>query len=206
MITIIDYNMGNIGSIINMFKKLGIDSICTNDKDKIKSAEKLLLPGVGHFKNGMKELEKSGLIELLNFKVLEEKTPILGICLGMQLMTNFSEEGNCKGLGWVDSEVKKISFDDPSLKIPHMGWNKVKLNKEHQLLNNLEEDSRFYFVHSYAVKCNCESDILTYTHYGNDFVSSFQKENILGVQFHPEKSHKFGMQLLKNFANIKKVL
>jgi glutamine amidotransferase len=198
MITIIDYGMGNLGSIENMIKKIGYKSITTSDIEKIKSAKKLILPGVGAFDNGTKNLKEYGLIDILNQKVLIDKIPILGICLGMQLMTKSSEEGNLKGLGWVDAQAKKFISD--KLKIPHMGWNIVTHKKNSKLFDELESEKRFYFVHSYCVSCNNQDDILTTTPYTYDFVSSYEKDDIIGVQFHPEKSHKFGMNLIRNFV------
>lgn len=198
MITIIDYSMGNLGSIANMIKKVGHKSIITSDLEEIKNATKLILPGVGSFDNGMRNLAELGMIEVLNQKVLVEKTPILGICLGMQLMTKSSEEGKLAGLRWVDAQTKRFVSD--TLKIPHMGWNIIKHQKESTLFDECESEKRFYFVHSYCVSCNIQEDILANTNYTQDFVSLFEKENIIGVQFHPEKSHKFGMQLLKNFV------
>lgn len=197
MIVIVDYGMGNLGSIANMIKKVGYKSIITSDLKEVKKATKLILPGVGSFDNGMRNLKELGMIEVLNQKVLIEKTPVLGICLGMQLMTKSSEEGKLSGLGWIDAETKKFVSD--TLKIPHMGWNIIKHQKNSQLFDEIEREKRFYFVHSYCVSCNQEADILTNTNYIQDFVSSFEKENIVGVQFHPEKSHKFGMSLIKNF-------
>lgn len=197
MIIVIDYGMGNLGSIANMIKKVGYKCIITSDLEEIKKATKLILPGVGSFDNGMKNLENLGMIEVLNQKVLVEKTPILGICLGMQLMTKSSEEGNLVGLGWIDAQTKRFVSD--TLKIPHMGWNIIKHQKESKLFDESESEKRFYFVHSYFVSCNQKADILTNTNYTQDFVSSFEKDNVIGVQFHPEKSHKFGMDLIKNF-------
>lgn len=198
MVTIIDYGMGNLGSISNMIKKIGYKSVITSDLEKIKKATKLVLPGVGSFDNGMKNLENLGMIEVLNQKVLGDKIPILGICLGMQLMTKCSEEGALNGLGWIDAKTKKFVSD--TLKIPHMGWNVVNHQKDSSLFNEqLESEKRFYFVHSYYVDCFNNEDILTTTPYTHDFVSSFEKENIIGAQFHPEKSHKYGMTLLNNF-------
>lgn len=198
MIVVIDYGMGNLGSIANMIKKVGHKCIITSDLDVIKNATKLILPGVGSFDNGIRNLAEFGMIEVLNQKVLVEKIPILGICLGMQLMTKSSEEGTLAGLGWINAQTKKFVSD--SLKIPHMGWNIIKHEKESKLFNELNTEKRFYFVHSYCVSCNQKLDILTNTNYIQDFVSSFEKENIIGVQFHPEKSHKFGMNLIKNFV------
>jgi len=198
MITIIDYGMGNLGSIANMVKKVGGQSFITSDLNEIKKATKLILPGVGSFDNGMSKLRELDLIDILNKKVLEDKVPIMGICLGMQLMTNFSEEGKLVGLGWIDAQSKKFVSD--KLKIPHMGWNIIYQKKVSKLFDELTSEKRFYFVHSYCVSCNKEEDILTKTSYVHDFVSSFERENIIGVQFHPEKSHKFGMALFKNFV------
>lgn len=198
MIVVVDYGMGNLGSIANMIKKVGHKCIISSDLEEIKKATKLILPGVGSFDNGMKNLNKLGIIELLNQKILIEKTPILGICLGMQLMTKSSEEGNLSGLGWVDAKTNKFLSD--TLKVPHMGWNIIKHQKRSKLFDEMESEKRFYFVHSYCVSCNDKKDILTNTNYTQDFVSSFEKKNILGVQFHPEKSHKFGMSLIKNFV------
>jgi len=197
MITIVDYDMGNIGSISNMIKKLGYKNIITSSPKEIDKANRLILPGVGSFDSGMKNLINLKLIEILNKKVLLDKTPILGICLGMQLMTNTSEEGSLDGFGWIDADTEKFVFED--LQIPHMGWNRIKQKKDSNIIPLLEDERRYYFVHSYYVECHNKEDILTTTTYGKDFVSSFQKDNILGVQFHPEKSHRFGMELLKNF-------
>jgi glutamine amidotransferase len=190
--------MGNLGSIANMIKKVGNKSIITSDLEEIKKASKLILPGVGSFDNGMKSLKELGMVEVINQKVLVEKTPILGICLGMQLMTKSSEEGKLSGLGWVDAQTKKFVSD--TLKIPHMGWNIIKHQKSSKLFDEMESEKRFYFVHSYCVSCNNQEDVLTTTPYTHDFVSVFEKENIIGAQFHPEKSHKFGMSLIKNFV------
>lgn len=202
MLIIVDYGLGNLGSIKNMLKKIGVESEITSDSEKISTASKLILPGVGAFDNGMTNLKEAGLIDVLNKKVLDEKTPILGICLGMQLMTNSSEEGSEKGLGWINAETKKFDFSGTEKKypVPHMGWEYVKPKKASRLFENMYEEPRFYFVHSYFVSVNNPEDALLETNYGFDYVSGFEKGNIVGVQFHPEKSHKFGMVLLKNFA------
>lgn len=201
-VVIIDYKIGNIGSIINMFKKIGVEAKLSSNKDEIFNAEKLILPGVGSFDNGMKNLRESGLIEVLNNKVLKDNTPLLGICLGMQLLMESSEEGKERGLGWIDGEVKKFCFGEnkDKLKVPHMGWNTVVPTNKETLYKGFDEENRFYFVHSYHVVCKNKENILGTSHFGYDFTSSIYKNNIFGVQFHPEKSHKFGMQLLKNFA------
>jgi glutamine amidotransferase len=204
MIVVVDYKMGNIGSILNMFKKIGISATSSSSSDQIEKAEKLILPGVGSFDAGMENLKRSGLIPILSEKVIRKRTPILGICLGMQLFGSKSEEGGMLGLGWIDAETAKFKFVEgqSNLKIPHMGWNNIVLKKESPLFKDMPEDSRFYFVHSYHLVCNDEKDIVAKTFYGYEFTSIVQKENIYGVQFHPEKSHKFGMKLLKNFAEI----
>lgn len=204
MITIIDYNAGNIKSIQNMLKRIGVKSCISSNSEEIEQAEKLILPGVGHFDYGMMNLKQSGLVDVLNKKVVDEKTPLLGICLGAQLLGNGSEEGNEKGLGWIDMDVVKFDKSKLSenLKIPHMSWNEINIKKNSKLLEGLNNDSRFYFVHSYHMKCNDEKNVLTNTIYGYEFTSAVEKENIFGVQFHPEKSHKFGMKLLENFSNI----
>lgn len=200
MVTIIDYGAGNIGSIVNMIRRVGYDSIVSSNPDDIRKADKLILPGVGSFNHGMSQLNKSGLVEVLNQKVLEEKIPILGICLGAQLFTNGSEEGDLRGLGWFDAEVNRFKFDlSSNLKTPHMGWNLLDGAKKSRLLNDLPLDPRFYFVHSYYLNPKNESDILATTTYGHKFVAALEKDNIIGCQFHPEKSHKFGMKIIKNF-------
>jgi glutamine amidotransferase len=200
MITIVDYRMGNLGSILNMLKKIGQAAQITADPALIESADKLLLPGVGAFDSGMENLDRSGLIPLLNRRVLEDRVPTLGICLGMQLMTRSSEEGTRTGLGWVDAEALRFRPDDASLKVPHMGWNRVMPVRDSPLTDDLPEGPRFYFVHSYYVRCQDPGDVLLTTPFGAPFASAFHRGNVWGVQFHPEKSHKFGMALLRNFA------
>ena len=203
MITIIDYKTGNLGSIQNMLKKIRIESLITSDADEIAKATKLIIPGVGAFDQGMNNLIELGLVDILNKKVKEEKIPVLGICLGMQLMTNRSEEGKIPGLAWIDANTTRFCFSDTSkYKSPHMGWNFINQHKESRLFNEMYPEPRFYFVHSFFVSVSEPVDILTSTIYETEFTSSFEKGNILGVQFHPEKSHKFGMKLLKNFAEL----
>jgi len=202
MIVVVDYGLGNLGSIANMLKKIGAHAVVSSDPAVVEKADKLILPGVGAFDAGMKNLETRGLIPLLNYRVLEQKTPILGVCLGMQLLCKRSEEGQLPGLGWLGAEVIRFNFDGniANLKIPHMGWNTLAVRQPHPLFADLEAENRFYFVHSYHVVCADMGNVLAQTNYGFDFASAVVKDNIMGVQFHPEKSHKFGMRLYKNFA------
>lgn len=200
MITIVDYHMGNLGSILNMLKKIGQPAQVTADPALIAAADKLVLPGVGAFDAGMDNLERSGLVPLLNRRVLEDRVPTLGICLGMQLMTRSSEEGTRAGLGWIDAEALRFRPADAALKVPHMGWNRVMPARPSPLTDELPDEPRFYFVHSFYVRCHDRADVLLTTPFGEPFASAFQRGNVWGVQFHPEKSHKFGMALLRNFA------
>ncbi|MCH8332208.1 MAG: imidazole glycerol phosphate synthase subunit HisH [Bacteroidetes bacterium] len=201
MIAIIDYGLGNLRSIQYKLKRFQVESIITSDPSELDKAEKLILPGVGAFGKGMENIEKNGLREILDKKVLEDKTPILGICLGMQLFTNRSEEGNVDGLGWIDGTTRKFDFENGSeLKIPHVGWNSVAIANGNRFIQDIDDDSVFYFVHSYYVECNDETDVLADTNYGVDFVSILNKGNIYGTQFHLEKSRLLGVQMLANFC------
>ena len=203
MIVIIDYGLGNLASIQNMIRRAGGKSIISSNPDEIAQATKIILPGVGSFDNGMKNIRELNLVELLDKKVLTDKTPLLGICLGMQLLANKSEEGTLPGLGFIDGEVVKFRAENGiKLHIPHMGWNEVKIAKKHKLVENFEGETRFYFVHSYHIICKNNADVLTQTFYGGDFTSAVTRENIMGTQFHPEKSHKFGLRLFKNFLEM----
>lgn len=203
MIVIIDYGIGNLASVFNMFKKIGVkDVIISNSHNDIERASKLLLPGVGAFDAGMHNLESSGLLEILNKKALIDKVPFLGICLGMQLLTRSSEEGIKKGLGWIDAETLKFNFNpDLGFRIPHMGWDYINVIKKNLLVSE-NEKSRYYFVHSYYVKCDSPDQSIATCNYGKDFTCMVNKDNIFGAQFHPEKSLRFGMKLLDNFAKI----
>lgn len=186
-----------------MLKKIRIDSVITSDLKDISRATKIILPGVGSFDNGMKNLVELGLLDILNRKVIDEKIPVLGICLGMQMMTRRSEEGDLPGLSWIKGEAVKFIFKDTAeYKIPHIGWNHISLTKESRLFKDMYPLTRFYFVHSFYVVPDDYSDVLSSTIYETEFVSAFEKGNMLGVQFHPEKSHKFGMKLLKNFSEL----
>ena len=202
MITIVDYGMGNLGSVLNMFKKIGVASKITSNLEEIKSATKLLLPGVGSFDRAMHKINDSGIKKILDYKVLTEETPILGICLGMQLLTNSSEEGVEKGLGYINASAKRFHFKDKKMKVPHMGWNLVNKSTNSKLTNDFIEESRFYFVHSYYVEVENQVNSILKTKYGLEFDSAIQNKNVYGAQFHPEKSHKFGMKLLDNFSKI----
>lgn len=199
MIVIIDYGVGNLHSVLKSFKILGVEAVISSKIEDIEKADKLVLPGVGHFKKGMDNLREIGLINILNKKVLKEKTPILGICLGMQLFTKFSEEGNVKGLGWFDANTVKLKSDS-KFRVPHIGWNNIIIHKDHPLFGDVGLDESFYFVHSFYVVCNNKADVLSTTKYGKMFSSAIQKDNIIGTQFHPEKSYKGGLQILKNFV------
>jgi len=201
-IVVIDYRMGNIRSILKTINKFGYNVLVTDDFDTIKMAGKLILPGVGHFQKGMERLKERNLIELLNQRVLKEKTPILGICLGMQLFSKFSEEGYTEGLGWINANTVRFNVDNAKYKIPHIGWNTLTNKKESKLFKDISPDNEYYFVHSYHVQCEDSKDILALTNYGCDFVSAIEKDNIFGTQFHPEKSHDWGARILFNFLKI----
>lgn len=205
MIAILDYNMGNVASIENMLKRIGYtDAVITSDIQIIGKADKIILPGVGAFDYGMNNLHSLGITDVLQEKVLEQNTPLLGICLGMQLLTEDSEEGVLSGLGFFKAHTVKfpLEWNGTNLKIPHMGWDYVTPKSHSPLFSNCSADIRFYFVHSYYVSCEDQSEVLATTQYGNEFASVIGRDNIFGVQFHPEKSHRFGMNLLKNFVEL----
>lgn len=203
MITIVDYGMGNLGSVFNMFKKIGVEAKISSEVEEISRAEKLVLPGVGSFDAAMKRIEELGMTNTLNELVNKNKIPVLGICLGMQLLMESSEEGKEKGLGWIKGKAigfkKRISQE---YKIPHMGWNDVSVKNASRLTENYSEEIRFYFVHSYFVRAEHEENSMFKCIYGLEFDAGVYKDNIFGVQFHPEKSHKYGMQLFKNFSDL----
>ncbi|MEQ8523504.1 imidazole glycerol phosphate synthase subunit HisH [Gracilimonas sp.] len=200
---IVDLGIGNVGSLQNMIRRVGGDAITSSSKDSILEAEKLFLPGVGAFDNAMNKLDEYDLIEVLNKKVLEDKTPVLCICLGMQLITEKSEEGDLPGLGWIKGRAKKFTFTGKEFKIPHMGWNTVTVkNNQSKLNSDVLENSRYYFVHSYHVECENDEDILCTVNYGREFVAAIERDNIFATQFHPEKSHKFGMDLIESYLKI----
>lgn len=200
MIVIIDYGMGNLRSVKKAFDRIQVESIISTSVNDIENATKLILPGVGHFKNGMENINSKGLMQVLNKRVILEKTPILGICLGMQLFTKSSEEGNVQGFNWIDAQTIKFKALNERLKIPHMGWNTLNVINKKAVLDEINDQDPFYFVHSYYVQCNNPSDVISTTDYGSEFVSSVQKDNITGMQFHPEKSHSAGLKILSNFC------
>lgn len=200
MVTIVDYGMGNLYSVKNMLKYLGYESIISRDTDVLSKAERLILPGVGNFGEAMRNINESGIRGVLDYKVLEEKTPVLGICLGMQLFSGYSDEGECEGLGWIPGEVKKFELSGQHLKVPHMGWDYIERQEDSQLLEMPLDGERYYFVHSYYVRCSERKNAVALTEYGITFDAVIQRENIVGTQFHPEKSHRFGMNILKNFV------
>ena len=202
-IAVVDYGMGNLHSIKKKLNQLGVLSVITNDKLEIQSADRILLPGVGHFGKAMDNLANLNLIEVLNEAVLINKKPILGICLGMQLMATYSEEGHKKGLGWFDAKVVKFNVKDTlKYKVPHTGWNQIKIEKNSKIMVGIDDLSEVYFVHSYHYVVNNYIDMLNSTHYEYKFTSAVEKDNIFGVQYHPEKSHDIGIQILKNFVSL----
>lgn len=202
---IIDYGLGNPNSIKNMLLKSGFEGVIISNKfNVLNSAKYLILPGVGNFEQGMKNLKNTGLDNELNELVLVQKKPILGICLGMQLMTSFSEEGNCEGLGWIDASTYKFTFEDKKIKVPHMGWTDTEFMQSPFSDTEYEEKvPRFYHVHSYFVTCKNQEEVLSKASYGGiTFHNGFKKGNIIGVQFHPEKSHIFGMSFFKTLLGL----
>lgn len=200
-VVIVDYGLGNLSSVQNMFRKAGCEVEVTSDPATIRTASRLVLPGVGAFDHGMRNLAERGLVDVLNEAVLGRKIPVLGICLGLQLMSRRSEEGVRQGLGWLAADTVRFAFPSRSetLRVPHMGWNTVKKAAETFLCPSVSDDARFYFVHSYHVRCDDPADIALTAHYGTDFVAAAVRGNIAGTQFHPEKSHKFGLALLSAF-------
>lgn len=204
MIAIVDYGLGNIKAFSNIYRSLDIPVLIAKEPSDLIKATKIILPGVGAFDHAMEQLDQSGMRPLLEEMVVAKSTPVMGICVGMQMLANKSEEGTLGGLGWIDGSVKK--FDITKIKhhtrLPHMGWNDVTTIRSSKLFLNLESDSQFYFLHSFYFECHKEEDILAVADYGGEFACAVNNNNIYGVQFHPEKSHKYGIQLLKNFANL----
>lgn len=204
MITLVDYGVGNINAFVNVYKRLDVPVKIAKTRTDLIGAEKLILPGVGHFDHAMTQLNQSGMRETLDDLVIDKDIPVVGICVGMQMMAKSSDEGDMEGLGWIDAQVK--IFDrkkiDYVTQLPHMGWNDVKPVKDLALFNGLEKDAIFYFLHSYYFECNCSEDILAITNYGGEFTSAAHYKNRFGIQFHPEKSHHYGEVLLGNFAKL----
>ena len=201
MISVLDYGACNVGSVIRMIERAGGTAQRISSPDEVLAAKKLLIPGVGAFDYGMTKLASRELLPALNVAARETRIPVLVICLGMQLMCRSSEEGALPGLGWIDAEVRHFTASETcELRVPHMGWNTLRVVRENSLVSSDGEEKRFYFVHSYKISCNDPADPIALTHYGEDFVSAFQRQNIFGVQFHPEKSHRFGMALMRRFV------
>lgn len=203
MIVIVDYGVGNVHSILNMLKKIGVDAKLSESPNDVLTADKVILPGVGSFDYGMKQLEETGYKDAVIEFATKSKKPLLGICLGMQMLGLSSEEGTLPGLKLIPFESKKFNLINTKLKVPHMGWDYVvPTNKEIKFVENFDDEFRFYFVHSYYAVCEQQENVLLTCDYGVEFAAGVHKENIYGVQFHPEKSHRFGMQLLKNFSEV----
>lgn len=200
MVGIINYGLGNLGSIQNMLKVIGEKSIISSEMQELDKCDRYILPGVGAFDAGMSKLDESGLTAFIKEKALVEKKPILGICLGMQLLGRKSEEGSLPGLGLIPFDNIRFKLQDTELRVPHMGWDIVDFKQENPLIKGLQGTQRYYFVHSYHAKCDSQANVLMTCDYGYEFAAAVVNENIMGVQFHPEKSHDFGMALLANFV------
>jgi glutamine amidotransferase len=199
-LTIIDYDAGNVGSVANIVKKAGGQAVVSKDPGEIARATRLVLPGVGHFGTAMSRLRASGIAKAMEDAVRGRGVPLLGICLGMQLLARHSEEGDCEGLGWLNAEVIRFRLPEgSSLRIPHMGWNTVRATSDDWLLSGIPDDPRFYFVHSYHMVCSDPSDEIARSSHGYEFAAAVGRANIRATQFHPEKSHKFGLAVIRNF-------
>lgn len=202
MIVVVNSGTANVGSVVNMLKKVGATGVISQDPDVIRKAERLILPGVGSFDAGVSGWRQLGLWECLDEVARDRAIPCLGVCLGMQMMCRGSEEGQLPGLGWFDADVVRLPRSTPEgvLRVPHMGWNRIRPVRAHPVLGELPEGARFYFVHSYCVQARHESDVVALCHYGVDFACAIGRDNVFAVQFHPEKSHRFGMGLIANFV------
>lgn len=201
-ITIVDYGTGNVGSVFNMLRHLGFDATITAEHEMLRHADRIILSGVGAFDAAVEQLRSRDLVDVLTRRVIGAGVPLLGICLGMQLLTERSDEGTLPGLGWLPAETIRLTSPDPMrrLRIPHMGWNEITVCRDSPLVNGLSGDARFYFVHSFHVMCRERSDVVATTSYGGTLCAVVQHDNICGTQFHPEKSHRFGMTVLRNFV------
>ena len=202
MIAIVNYKLGNINAFANILKQLDTDHIIADNKDKLDGVTKIILPGVGAFDQAMSLLNKSGMRQRIDELVINDQIPIIGICVGMQIMARSSEEGSITGLGYINAKVKKIRPDNPNYIIPHMGWNTIDFEKKNKLFNKLTKKANFYFLHSYFVECEDNSNSIAESEYFGRFTSAMNYNNIYGVQFHPEKSHINGITVLKNFINL----
>ena len=202
MIKIIDYGLGNVLAFLNVYKRLNIPATVAKTTRDLDDASRIVLPGVGSFDHAMELLQESGISEKLDELVLSRRIPILGICVGMQILAESSEEGQMSGLGWIKGSVRNLRNNNPNLCLPHMGWNDVEPVVTSKLFKGLEKGARFYFLHSYYFDCNSHDSVLAETHYDTRFACAVHSKNIYGVQFHPEKSHHFGTQLLKNFSEV----
>ena len=204
MIAIVDYGLGNVIAFANVYKKLNLPVIVVKQAQDLKQATKVILPGVGSFDNAMQRLEKSGMWQILDEMVLQRHIPVLGVCVGMQMLAHSSQEGKRPGLGWIDGQVQRFipAASGNSMRVPHMGWNNLKQLKTSSLLQGIDADARFYFLHSYYFCCRHSQDIVAVTDYNGEFVCVVNSGNIFGVQFHPEKSHRWGVKLLENFGKL----
>lgn len=204
MIAIVDYGLGNIAAFASVYNKANIKVSVARTADDLKGASKLILPGVGHFDHAMRLLQQSGMLDALNQMVLGDKVPVIGVCVGMQILARSSDEGELPGLGWIDAHVRAFKSSDiaRNLAVPHMGWNDVRPLLPSPLFDTLQAGARFYFLHSYYISCDRQEDVLATCNYGADFACAVRSSNIYGVQFHPEKSHSFGDRLLRNFAEL----
>ena len=204
MIHVVDYGLGNVQAFLNIYKRLGYNATRAKNADDLSNAKKIILPGVGSFDHAIELLNDSGMRESLDSLVLKDKIPILGVCVGMQMLASSSDEGTLQGLGWVPGRVCSFRLNDKTrnLALPHMGWNNVYPKSTDLLFKGFEKDVKFYFLHSYYYQCKQELHETSKAFYGFNFACSISKENIYGVQFHPEKSHHFGALLLKNFAEL----
>ena len=204
MITIVDYGLGNIRAFLNLYRRLNIDARTATTAAELQDASKVILPGVGAFDHAMERLDRSGMRETLDDLVLRQRVPILGVCVGMQMLGRSSEEGQLPGLGWVAGRVRTLAslMPEPPLPVPHMGWNDVRPVIGNPLFNRLESDARFYFLHSYCFECDRDEERIAVASYGVDFTCAVNASNVYGVQFHPEKSHHYGARLLQNFGEL----